>query len=113
MDFQGAGIDTDQVHARESATYPWPYSNVCDRSMTAASRLTPWLLWMVSAHASRRGSCVIFASTISPSAIVHSIGSTSIPSPSLLSTIGYLLSALKPTTVPSVPLTHPRFELYR
>src|SRR3989344_5693784 len=73
--FKPASESPASVRTRESATYPWPYSKVCERSMWTASSDIPWLLCTVIAHARRRGTWMMRARTRPPSSMRHSSGS--------------------------------------
>src|SRR3990167_6789206 len=80
--------------------------------MMAASSDIPWLLCTVIAHASRRGTCVIFARILLQSCIAHSATSAEIVAPVRVFTMG-IPSEEKQTTVPSVPFTYLASKLLR
>ena len=101
------------VLQRLSATYVCPWANECCASMMACSKVSPWLLCMVTAHANRRGNCLKVPSTSSSIscvvlfntylAFVHSSGKRSISSPvSLPFTV--TPRVVVDTTLPNMPL---------
>ena len=50
--------------ARDSATYPCPYSNIPLNDTSRYGIVIPWDLWMERAHASMRGNCWRDANTL-------------------------------------------------
>ena len=83
-----------------------PSTKAFRRSIFAASKVIPWLLWTVIAHASRSGTCEILARFRSPSLISHVSGAIITSRPFLNSTIGYSVSGSNPTTIPILPLAY-------
>ena len=58
------------VRQRESATYTCPKVKADAASMITLSNVSPWLLWIVTAHAARRGYCEKVPSTLGTISLV-------------------------------------------